>query len=106
MTHTTRLYFEAHITVRPPDVKVSEAKNVWDVFSRNAELNGWRASRFDVDEVDHYDGAWFLSGREENYDFLMERTQRMSRLLIASEFEFIRAKIENTLFDTKHGDVL
>lgn len=106
MTHTTRLYFEAHITTRPPDVKVSEAKDMWDTFSRNAEVNGWRASRFDIDEVDHYDGAWFLSGRDQNYDLLMERMKRMGTLLQGSGFEFIRAKIENTLFDTKHGDEL
>jgi len=98
----TRLYFEAHITVRPPNTK----RITWNNFRKLAELGQWKASRFDIDEVDHYDGCWFLSARDTNYESLMGRMKTQARLRSEEGFEFVRAKIEDTLFDTKHGDEL
>jgi hypothetical protein len=100
MSHTTRLYFEAHITVKPFE------NADWEKFAEQARLNDCRASRFDVDEVDHYDGAWFLSARAKDYDALLNLISGAKSALVAEGYEFIRAKIEDTLFDTKHGDVL
>lgn len=100
MTHVTRLYFEAHITVRP-----FEGAD-WDEFVKTASANDCRASRFEVDEVDHYDGAWFLSARSRDYDELFALISGAKQGLVMQGYEFIRAKIEDTLFDTKHGDEL
>lgn len=102
MANQTKLYFEAHVTVRPHKV----APELWETFVKRAEYNNMRASRFDVDEVDHYDGAWFLSARDTDYNKLFELIRGCKESLEALGYEFIRAKIEDTLFDTKHGDVL
>lgn len=101
--HETRLYYEAHITVRPPESNGRENDH-WEAFAAQAAQTDWKASRFDIDEVDQYDGAWFLSARDDDYRRLMSRMSAQVTLLNNSGFEFIRAKIEDTLFDTKHGD--
>ena len=108
MTHIMELYFEAHITVKPPQSAVNQEveAELWEYFVKSAEEQGWKASKFDVDEVDHYDGAWFLSARSDSYEHLFRDMRYQKELLETAKYEFIRGKIENTLFDTKHGGVL
>lgn len=106
MVDAPRLYFEAHITVTPPDKDPHVVDMIWDQFITDAMEQGWRASRFDVDEVDHYDGAWFLSTRGQDYDAILEDIRKQKKLLVDAGYLFVRAKIEDTLFDTKHGDSL
>jgi len=95
----SRLYYEAHITTeRPrPDQK-------WEDFSRAAGALGWRASRFDVDEVDHYDGAWFMSYRAPQLRVMKDSVLTMLDVLRELGFNPIRWKIEDTVLDSKNGD--
>lgn len=95
-----RLYYEAHITVQP--FKGAD----WPSFSLTASTSDFWASRFDVDEVDHYDGAWFLSARDSDFDSMKKRIKDMLCYLEQSSHTVMRWKIEDTLLDSKHGDEL
>lgn len=100
MTTTSRLYYEAHITVE------GGAEAEWPAFVASANAHAWRASKFEVDEVDHYDGAWFLSFRSEKLDIIARAVDSMVIDLATSNYTVRRWKIEDTLFDSKHGDIL
>lgn len=96
-----RLYYEAHVTVKGKNVDKD-----WAKFNAVAEHNGFRASRFDVDEVDHYDGAWFLSYRTKRFDEMKDAIRSCLGWLRLNGYEVIRWKIEDTVLDSKHGDTL
>jgi hypothetical protein len=66
----------------------------------------WKASRFEVDEVDDIAGKWFMSARDTNYLRLFHRTQGMVYSLGQADTEVLRYKIEETLIDSKCGDKL
>lgn len=107
----SRLYLEAHITVKPPTLAEYEAApkgGVYDFeeFANVVSLLGWRASMFAADEVDGITGKWFASSRAERLT-----TIAYSVLAAVSKLEEIglvveRWKIEDTLFDSKQGDAL
>lgn len=93
-----RLYFEAHLTVEAPTKPLE-----WDSFK--AILGDrWKVSRFDEDEVDGYDGKWFASMRGEVLGPVEARVGEAVTALQGIGFTVLRAKIEDTLLDTKHGD--
>lgn len=98
MTDRARLYFEAHITVK------AKEPEFWRSFARDARQMDWRASKFDVDEVDHYDGAWFLSARAKSLREMKERVRNMLQLVQRNNYEVVRWKIEDTVLDSKLGD--
>lgn len=93
-----RLYFEAHLTV--------EAQEDPAEFYRMKDLLGpsWKVSRFDEDEVDGYDGKWFASARGEVLSPVENLVANGALTLQSHGFTVMRAKIEDTLLDTKHGD--
>jgi hypothetical protein len=93
-------YFEAHITVEPhPEHTFEELAEMCREFE-------WKASRFEVDEVDDIAGKWFMSARDTNYLRLFHRTQGMVYSLGQADTEVLRYKIEETLIDSKCGDKL
>lgn len=93
-----RLYFEAHITV---DAKEDPS----EFYAMKSALGDrFKVSRFDEDDVDGYDGKWFASARGED---LPETEAAVAAAVVCLQhngFTVIRAKIEDTLLDTKHGD--
>jgi hypothetical protein len=92
----TRLYYEAHITV-------AAATD----FARFADVSrhmGWRASKFDEDEVDDMSGYWFLSFRDPNLTVAKRHVHEELRFLREQGFKPVRWKIEDTVLDSKHGD--
>jgi hypothetical protein len=94
-----KYYFEAHITV---DAKEPEQ---WEEFT-NIQPYSFKHSKFDVDEVDSYHGKWFMSARNEYLDELkLDMSLAMIKLKNAG-YNVIRWKIEDTLFDSKYGDVI
>ena len=119
-TVTARLYYEAHITVsmpKPPEDEIAKLPAIeqssarshwlgqqWSQFSTAARMRDWKASRFDIDEVDSYDGAWFLSARDTDRAKIAERILTMIQKLDFLDYEVIRWKIEDTVVDSKHGD--
>ncbi len=100
----TRLYYEAHITVKP-NLEIIPLHD-WHTFREWAEAHDFRASRFDVDEVDHYDGAWFLSNRSTNLEEMKDRINYAVNILTQCNYKVLRWKIEDTLLDSKYGDTL
>ncbi len=96
----SRLYFEAHITIEAePDIEEFEE------FKESVGPD-WKVSRFDEDEVDGYDGKWFASSKHESNEVISHMLESALFRLQKDEFIVIRAKIENTQFDTKYGDSL
>lgn len=91
--------YEAHITVEPHD------EFGYDTFARLSDV-GWRASKFEHDDVDGIAGKWFLSHASDNRDAIMTEVQGMAHGLACSGFTVLRTKLEETLFDTKDGDDL
>lgn len=103
----SRLYFEAHITVRPPSTEEQyRTKEGWEQFADTSRELGWRASKFEVDEVDDATGLWFLSYRSEDRQTIENEVRGMVHGLSCSDFEVVRYKIEDTLLDSKSGDEL
>ena len=95
-----RLYYEAHITV---EAHTDPAE--FETFKR-ALGPDFKVSRFDEDEVDGYDGKWFASARDEYLEVIEELVAEGIIRLRAAGFVVLRAKIEDTLLDTKYGDVV
>lgn len=94
----SRLYYEAHITV--------EATESFDQFLHWSRNHGWKASRFDQDEVDAYHGMWFMSQRSKVLSKIVDDTRATVAKLEASGLKIIRWKVEDTILDSKHGDTL
>lgn len=94
----TERYFEAHITV--------EAGDDWDKFAENVRLNGWRASKFDEDEVDDMSGKWFMSMRSNSLAGIMRAMKNAIVGIEGLRYKVLRYKIEDTILDSKLGDSL
>jgi hypothetical protein len=94
-----RLYYEAHITVEASD------KVTWYWFSTVARSFGWRASKFDEDEVDDMSGSWFLSFRGKDLHIVKQEVSHQLAILRQNGLQVLRWKIEDTVMDSKHGDV-
>lgn len=96
----SRLYFEAHITIEAED----DHQDFLDF--KTAVGEDWKVSRFDEDEVDGYNGKWFASARHDSFREISNMIRTALDRLYEDEFIVIRAKVENTLRDTKYGDVM
>lgn len=94
-----RLYYEAHITL-----EASEEQSFEDFKIMCGER--WKVSRFDEDEVDGYDGKWFASARHGSLETIKEIIASAANILAEHGFFVLRAKIEDTVLDTKYGDYL
>lgn len=99
---TTRLYYEAHVTFE------ASSDDDWDGFATVVKELGWRASRFSDDDVDHYEGKWFISARHSQLDAIAESLRVVIKDLRSEGFNLtvVRYKLEETLLDSKYGDTL
>ena len=97
MTHTTDLYFEAHVTIDPADDpedprlrKLAKAQGF-----RVAELLMKKGSgeRSRLDD--------FMTARGTVYDDVLARTMMLVSTLMESGYKVRRYKIENTLLDVR-----
>lgn len=95
-----RLYFEAHITAEA----ITHPEGF--AFFKEALGDSWKVSRFDEDEVDGYDGKWFASARGVVLHPVETLVAAGVHSLQEAGFTVLRAKIEDTLLDTKHGDTI
>lgn len=96
---TSRLYYEAHLTVEP-------GPGSFDAFRDTFQSHSWRVSSFAEDDVDQIVGKWFITSRAESQRQMVEMVRDMRADLEAAGHTVLRSKIEDTLLDTKHGDVL
>lgn len=100
-----RLYYEAHVTVESRDALEDMLTDPWGAFKLIAHSCGWRPSKFSEDEVDDYHGKWFLSWRGEDLDATITAVRAMVGALRRGGYEVLRWKIEDTVYDSKHGDL-
>jgi|SRR6185369_3326168 len=100
-TDTTRLYYEAHITFEPAKSEGYTYEN----FASGMRALGWRASKFEHDDVDGIAGKWFVSARDKSYSRLKGRVVGMVNGLSYCG-KVMRYKIEETMLDSKEGDTL
>jgi len=93
------VYYEAHITVDSLRLNI----NQFPVF-KNVCGSTWKVSRFEEDEVDGHDGKWFATTQSDNLESIFILTSNTVSLLDSRGYRVMRAKIEQTLFDTKYND--
>jgi len=94
-----KLYYEAHITVE-------SMGKLWEEFKDNVDdfAEYWRVSKFDDNEVDDYNGKYFLSFREIDFEKMKKEVLRVIDIL-ENEYNYsvLRWKIENTILDSRYG---
>lgn len=91
--------FEAHITVEP------HTGLSYESFTRMSDV-GWRASKFDHDDVDGIAGKWFLTMGSDDRNLIVVELQVMVAGLQETGFVVTRWKLEKTIADSKDGDLL
>jgi hypothetical protein len=94
--------YEAHITVEP----YTGPGMTWGRFVDYLFPHRWRAGMFEHDDVDGIAGKWFMSMASDDRQTITTETRNMVRFLEADHFKVLRWKVEETLFDSKHGDQL
>lgn len=99
-----RLYCEMHITVEPKRLTVGPGSE--QMFRDLHADEAWRFSSFSEDDVDGIQGKWFLTARADTQAEAMAQLLDKVEGLSNGHFTVLRAKIEDTVFDTKHGDLL
>lgn len=96
-------YYEVHVTVEPVE---EEGVDTFAEFSDRMSDDSWKVSKFDADDLDHADKAWFLSARFDGPDWARKETLRCVLLLQEAGYTVTRWKIEMATKDSKHGDLL
>lgn len=94
-------YLELHITVEASD-NFGHFRKVVENYSSIE----WKASRFAEDDVDGMHNKWFCSARVTHFQTVFPALVEMSDILKANDYQVLRAKAEDTIFDTKCGDKL
>lgn len=101
----SRLYYECHVTIDPIFGEELElAKSISKQFGFKVAELLMQKRKEDTPERSKYDT--FMTGHAKNYEDLCDRMVSLIQKLEAYSFVIRRAKIEDTLFDTKHGDKL
>src|SRR5690349_10698437 len=99
------LYFEAHVTIEPVfDDRLTRFQEVcgWHGF-RAAELLMKKRSA-DTPERSQHDS--FCTGRDQIYELLERRMRMLVQDLRREGFQVWRYKIEDTIIDSRHNDIL
>lgn len=93
-----KMYYECHVTCK-------ESEN-FDHFRELLNGSGWKASRFSEDDVDNMSGKWFATMRTIQMLDAIQSLKDVTQHLAGCDYVVLRAKIEDTLFDTDFGDKL
>jgi hypothetical protein len=100
-----RLYYECHITVEPVFEETREE------LSTIAKPFGFRLAELLMQKNREHDPIrstydTFMTAHSKNYEDIFQRMKNCVAAIEAEGFKVWRYKIEDTLFDTKHGDKL
>lgn len=96
----SRLYFEAHITIAPPE------PCMLPLLENLASQADWRVSTFAMLKPGEHQPDAFISARDESYALMVRRVRDMKTVLELSQFTVKRWKIEDTMLDSNRGDTL
>lgn len=99
MNDHSRLYFEGHITLEPVSGKELILLGVIST------KYGMRISTFLLVKPDSSTPDAFISLRNESYTSMVSILHEACKELESYGFKIKRVKIEDTLLDTKHGDM-
>lgn len=97
--HSTRLYYEAHITVPPLTEKDSEG------LDKLCKGSIWHRSTFELHKNGEVPNG-FVSARAATRTEILDAMAAMLATLQQAGFEILRFKVEDTLLDSKRGDTL
>jgi len=103
---TAKYYYESHITVEPIEdtVLLDTVKKVSEDFGfRVADLYMVK-NRSETPERSNRDT--FMTGHGKDFKFIVERTKALCQNLSKLGVKVWRYKIEDTLLDSRHEDVL
>lgn len=104
-TERARLYYECHVTIEPVfDDRLQAAEDLAKLYGFRIATLLMQKRKEDTPERSMYDT--FMTGRSNQYGPLYMRMGGLIRALQAHGFKVHRAKIEDTLFDTKYGDAI
>lgn len=104
-TERARLYFECHVTIEPVfDERLQAAETLARAYGFRLANLLMQKRKEDTPERSKHDT--FMTGRDKVYGDLYRRMSGLCRALRAQGFILHRAKIEDTLFDTKYGDAI
>lgn len=95
----TRLYFEAHLTVEATALS-------FDYFRKRFSDDEWSVSQFSDDDVDGIAGKWFITAKSASRANIISMVKDKYSELSDRGYVVLRWKIEETVFDSKHGDKL
>jgi hypothetical protein len=99
-TGIARLYYEAHITVEP----YMEGSKLDNSMKRACEKFHMRVSKFLMFHEGGEQPKAFTSMRDEKFQDIYDRLFLAVNYLEQYGHKVLRYKIEDTLFDSKHGD--
>jgi hypothetical protein len=105
-----QFYYETHLTFDPKNAEVS-----YEDFARTAREAGWKASKFEHDDVDGIEGMWFMSHRCDNpHEIIVQENAGVPSDLkneiigwihgaSCNGLDCVRWKVERTVADSKLG---
>lgn len=96
----SRLYYEAHLTIDPV---FGESRERAETI---AALNGFKLAKLLMQKGEESKVDTFMTAHARHWKDIHRRTKSCVEMLKHAGFTVRRAKIEDTLFDTKRGDVL
>lgn len=104
-TERTRLYYECHVTIEPVfDERLEEAGQLAKFYGFRIASLLMQKRKDDTPERSKYDT--FMTAHDKTFGPLMDRARQLAAALMVAGFRVHRVKIEDTVFDTKHGDAL
>lgn len=87
--------YEAHITVEP------DPEHTYEDFVASTKIWGWKASRFDHDDVDDIAGKWFISMASDNRPKICQCLLEAVTDIVSTGGVVLRWKLEETIIDSK-----
>lgn len=105
MEDVSKLYFECHVTIEPVfDERLQEAAELSKKYFFNVADLLMQKRHQDLPTRSKYDT--FMTGRHKSYTELKNRMVSLIKELKENGYTVWRAKIEDTIYDSKIDDTL
>lgn len=105
MVSEVKYYLEAHVTIEPVfDDRLEEAKEIARLYKFKVADLLMKKRKTDSEVRSMHDT--FMTGHSKNYEDIVDRVANLVQHLKNTGFQVWRAKIEDTLMDTKLEDTM